>query len=191
MIAFRRPGVRFLAEAVVIVATAVITGFLHLGAVGIGAAVALVWAIAAVIEYSLSHPRERKVPEPLIETLPAPEPVASDAVRVLPRVPEPVVVSPEPDPEPEPEPVAIEWERVVPEPELPVPKPVAIEPGVPQEWNVWEIERALRADGEISEEQEFLLIYLRDFAGPDGSLPVHFDELIRESFVSALGALAG
>ncbi len=190
MTAFRRPGVRFLAEAVVIVATAVISGFLHLGAVGIGAAVALVWAVAAVIEYSLSHPRERKVPEPPVETLPAAEPVASEAVRILPRVPEPVVVihEPEPELELEPEPVAVEPE---PESELPVPEPVASEPGVPQEWNVWEIERALRADGEISEEQEFLLIYLRDFAGPDGSLPVHFDELIRESFSNALGALTG
>jgi hypothetical protein len=57
-----------------------------------------------------------------------------------------------------------------------------------RQWNIWEIERALRESGEPTEEQEFLLMYLRDYADPAGSLPVHFDELVRESFGDAVGA---
>ncbi|HXK15165.1 MAG TPA: hypothetical protein VNH45_11560, partial [Gaiellaceae bacterium] len=74
---------------------------------------------------------------------------------------------PEPEPEPEPEPVAA------------------------QVWNLWEIDRALRGSGTVTEEQEFLLMYLRDYAGPDGTLPVDFDELVRESFSDVLGTPAG
>jgi hypothetical protein len=251
--ALPRPGIRFLVEAVVIVLTAVITGLLHLGAVGIGGAVAVVWVIVAVIEYSLSHPREREA-APLVEALAEAEPLVSDAVRVLPRTPEPVAVeleqqpvvtqpiatqpvatqpvatqpvatqpvaiepepesepelgpeldrepepdSVEPDPEPEPvvdepEPVAVvdEPEPVAVEPEFepePEPEPES-EPVEAQAWNVWEIDRALRETGAVTEEQEFLLLYLRDYAGPDGSLPVHFDELVRESFGDVLGTPA-
>lgn len=237
MNALRRPGLRFVAEAVVIVLTAVITGLVHLGAVGIGGAVAVVWVIAAVIEYSLSHRRSPREPEPkpLTETLSEPEPVVREAVRVLPRTPEPVTVEPqavivepepvvvEPEPEPvviEPEPVAVEPEPVAVEPE-PVPEPEAVEPEPEPEpvepepiavepepepdpefepepeliearvWNVWEIDRSLRDNGAATEEQEFLLLYLRDYAGPDGSLPLHFDELVRESFADVLGTPAG
>ena len=32
------------------------------------------------------------------------------------------------------------------------------------------------------EERNYLLMYLRDFASPDGILPVDFDSLVRESF---------
>jgi hypothetical protein len=56
---------------------------------------------------------------------------------------------------------------------------------------VWELDRALRDSGTVTEEQEFLLLYLRDYAGPDGSLPLHFDELVRESFADVLGTPAG
>jgi outer membrane biosynthesis protein TonB len=204
--ALRRPGLRFLVEAVVIVLTAVVTGLEHLGAVGIGGAVALVWVMVAVIEYSLSHPRERAATVPPIETLPEAEPVVSDSVRVLPRTPpepvavelEPVAEVPEPEPEPEPEPVAVEPEpepvAVEPEPEPvafePEPEP-ELDPSEAQVWNLWEIDRALRDSGAVTEEQEFLLMYLRDYAGPDGSLPVDFDSLVRESFGDVLGTPAG
>jgi hypothetical protein len=216
-------------EAVVIVLTAVVTGLQHLDPWGIGGAVAVVWVIVAVIEYSLSHPRKPKEPTPLIETLPAQEPVISDAVRVLPRTPEPVAVELEPEPvagEPEPEPLAVEPEPVAvepepepvavePDPEPVAPEPVAPEPVAPEPvavepepepapepalepepvearaWNVWEIDRALHDSGTVTEEQEFLLIYLRDYAGPDGSLPIDFDALVRESFADVLGTPAG
>ncbi len=56
----------------------------------------------------------------------------------------------------------------------------------PRAWNVWELERLVRdTSGEDSardEERSFLLVYLRDFASPDGLLPTDFDSLVRESF---------
>ena len=61
----------------------------------------------------------------------------------------------------------------------------------PRQWNVWEIERALRASGESNEERDFLLIYLRDYAGADGVLPLDFDELVRESFPDVVGIPTG
>jgi hypothetical protein len=56
----------------------------------------------------------------------------------------------------------------------------------PREWNVWELERVARdVDGRQparAEELAFLLLELRQFANPDGQLPVSFDPVIRESF---------
>jgi len=82
---------------------------------------------------------------------------------------EPVTREPSPEPHPAPEPQR--------EPE-------------PRNWNLWELERVLRAHGRRNEEREFLLLYLRDYAGPDGQLPVTFDRLVRESFGDLLGAPA-
>jgi hypothetical protein len=59
---------------------------------------------------------------------------------------------------------------------------------VARQWNIWELETAYR--GEASEEQEFLLHYLREYAGPDGMLPLDFDGLVRESFGELLGTPA-
>jgi hypothetical protein len=61
---------------------------------------------------------------------------------------------------------------------------------VPRQWNIWELEQALRTADGPREEQEFLLLYLRDFADPDGLLPLDFDELVRESFGDLLGTPA-
>ena len=59
-------------------------------------------------------------------------------------------------------------------------------PAHPQEWNVWEIERLARersgVDPARDEEWGYLLIYLREFASPDGALSTDFDALVRESF---------
>jgi hypothetical protein len=38
------------------------------------------------------------------------------------------------------------------------------------------------------EERTFLLMYLREFAGPDGILPADFDSLVRDSFGDLVGA---
>jgi hypothetical protein len=38
------------------------------------------------------------------------------------------------------------------------------------------------------EERSFLLMYLRDFAGADGLLPIDFDGLVRDSFGELVGA---
>jgi hypothetical protein len=104
---------------------------------------------------------------------------------VLPRT----EVAPEPKPEPEPEPEREPEPEPAPEPEPePEPAPVASEP---RRWNLWELERALRASGAASDEREFLILYLRDYADPAGLLPVDFDDLVRESFGDLLGAVAG
>ena len=73
----------------------------------------------------------------------------------------------------------------------PVPEPAAAPapapPSGPRNWNLWEIERAVRERGALDEEREYLLIYLRDYAGTDGRLPLEFHELVRESFGELLG----
>jgi hypothetical protein len=56
----------------------------------------------------------------------------------------------------------------------------------PQEWKLWELERLVREaagpDPVRNEELSYLLHYLREFASPEGVLPVSFDALVRESF---------
>lgn len=69
--------------------------------------------------------------------------------------------------------------RRAPEPE---PVPVVLNPA--REWNLWELQRAVRdaVDDDRHEERSALLMYLREFAGADGNLPTEFDPLVRESF---------
>jgi hypothetical protein len=138
-------------------------------------------------------------PEPLSEPI-APEPVTVSAVSPA-EEPEPAEPTPPPLPEPVP-PVAAERVELaaVPEPE-PEPEP-ARAPVVqldtrslePREWNLWDLERAARdaagEDAERDEELSFLLMYLRDFAGSDGSLPTRFDALVRDSFGNLLESRA-
>lgn len=94
-------------------------------------------------------------------------------------VPAPPRLAPVPPPPPEPEPIPH------PEPELP-PAAAVVRIGGPRQWNVWDLERVAReqagGDPIADEERTFLLLYLRDFAGPDGMLPVDFDDLVRQSF---------
>jgi hypothetical protein len=95
--------------------------------------------------------------------------------------PQLTVVSSVPDPEPDPEPE--------PEPE-PVATVVALRPAEPREWNLWELERRVRegvgGDPIRDEERGYLLMYLREFANPEGTLPRDFDQLVRESFSDVL-----
>jgi hypothetical protein len=62
---------------------------------------------------------------------------------------------------------------------------------LPRQWNIWDLERLTRAasggDAILDEERAFLLMYLRDFAGPDGALPIDFDGLVRDSFGPLVG----
>jgi hypothetical protein len=134
-------------------------------------------------------PAELPVPEPVPDPIPPPD------------EPEPI---PEPVPAPEPVPVlqavpalpAVE-ERV-PEPPAPAPAPapppavIPLLPAAPQEWNLWELERLARAHSGVDtardEERGFMLIYLREFASADGSLPTDFDALVREAFGDVMGA---
>ncbi|MEI8104847.1 MAG: hypothetical protein WCH31_03265 [Actinomycetes bacterium] len=58
--------------------------------------------------------------------------------------------------------------------------------GGPVQWNLWNLDRVVRERAVGDEEISYLLVYLRDYAGPDGLLPVEFDGLIRESFAGIL-----
>ena len=172
---------------------------------------ALVWRRGAPAEAAMppAEPLPDPEPEPVLEPIvaepkPEPEPVA-------------VAVEPEPEPETEPEPERVLEPEAVPErvlqpvPDLepehePEPEPelepaAAAEPVVvvpigiavgPRSWNLWDLERLSREsaghDAVRDEERTFLLMYLREFADPDGVLPDDFDSLVRDSFGDLVGA---
>jgi hypothetical protein len=71
-----------------------------------------------------------------------------------------------------------------PPPPEPEPEPEPVVSGPAREWNLWELQRAVRdsADEAHQEEWSALLIHLREFANADGDLPIEFDSLVRESF---------
>jgi outer membrane biosynthesis protein TonB len=199
-------GSRFLIEAGFIIAVAVIAGVERLSTWWIIAVVASAWIIVAIVEIVVwarqASVREGSAFESSESFEPQPEEptfVAPVRVRVQPTVesrPEP---EPETEREREPEPSRIaavpspppEPERS-PEPE-PVPaRVVAFIPANegPREWNLWELERAARdhATDDVvrNEERSYLLMYLREFAGPDGVLPTDFDGLVRDAFGDVL-----
>jgi outer membrane biosynthesis protein TonB len=123
-------------------------------------------------------------PAPTVEPEPEPEPKPEPESELEPE-PEPVrVLQPVPDPEPEPEPEA----EPEPEPETVVQIGVST---APRQWNLWDLERVTReasgGDAIRDEERSFLLMYLREFAGPDGELPIDFDALVRDSFGELVG----
>jgi hypothetical protein len=117
------------------------------------------------------------VPEPEAEPEPEPEPERAVLTVVSEPEPEPVLV---PEPEPEPEPVAVGAAVV----------PIGAS-AAPRRWNVWDLERLSResagSDVARDEERTYLLMYLRDFADPGGSLPIDFDALVRDSFGDLVG----
>jgi hypothetical protein len=126
------------------------------------------------------EPAPEPAPEPVPEPMPEPEPEPEPA-------PPPLVLAPvpdlpaEPEAEPEPEPA--------PPPQRVVALPLS---SAPRQWNLWDLERLTREahgrDEVRDEERSFLLMYLRDFAGPDGLLPIDFDGLVRDSFGDLVGA---
>jgi hypothetical protein len=208
-------GSRFLIEAGFIIAVAVIAGIERLSTWWIIAVVASAWIIVAIVEIVV-WARQAGVREHSTfgssESFEAFEPQAEEPtfvapvhVRVQPTVearpeqeqqpergrerePEPLptpepsriaaVPSPPPEPEPEPEPVPARVVAFIPANEG------------PREWNLWELERAARdhATDDVvrNEERSYLLMYLREFAGPDGILPTDFDGLVRDAFGDVL-----
>ena len=198
-------GSRFLIEAGFIIAVAVIAGIERLGTWWIIAVVASAWIIVAIVEIvvwarqvAVHQPHTVEPSESLAE---APPFVATPPVRVR---AEPLVEArPEPEREPEPAP-SLEPPRMVavppppPEPEPkaePEPEPARVVAFIPasegpREWNLWELERAARdhATDDVvrNEERSYLLMYLREFAGPDGILPADFDGLVRDAFGDVL-----
>ena len=172
-------GLRFLVEAVFIALVAALVWYEDVAKPGILGAIAGAWLLVALAEWLLSR-REFERPVGGWD-VPGPEPAEEDTSPLAPVAPLP---EPEPQPEPEPEPTPPPAaERVV---TLPA-------PAEPREWNVWELERVVRetagADVARDEERSFLLMYMREFADPDGMLPVTFDPLVRETFGDVLEAV--
>ena len=172
----KRLGPRFGIEAGFLIGVAVVLGLLEVSWPAIVAAMAIAWLVVAGAEVAVARSRPAEGP-----VAAEPEPMPTPDVFVAP--PAPVLAEPEPEPEPEPE-AAPEPE---PEPALPPPEPPAATlPEVPREWNLGELERIARehagADPARDEERSYLLLSLRDFAKPDGNLPVEFDQLVRDAF---------
>jgi hypothetical protein len=150
-------GPRFLIEAGFIVAVAVVAGLADLSSWAIIGVVAAAWIIVALVElvvWTRNAPRKSRG---LAPQGPDPSPSA-----------DPIVVRPpkhERQPEPEPDVATAD---------------------APRQWNLWELERVARDhtsdDVAKNEERAYLLIYLREFAGPDGNLPADFDGLVRDAF---------
>jgi len=198
-------GSRFLIEAGFIIAVAVIAGIEQLSTWWIIAVVASAWIIVAVVEIVVwarpmlarrSFPVLAEAPDAAVAPAAAPPPVT---VRVRPPLESGLEPQWEPEPTPAPSP---EPPRIVPAPPpLPEPEPeqdpaaarvvafVSANDG-PREWNLWELERAARDhatdDVARNEERSYLLMYLREFAGPDGVLPADFDGLVRDAFGDVL-----
>jgi outer membrane biosynthesis protein TonB len=126
---------------------------------------------AAPIAEDPSPPAE---PEPVATPAPKPQPTPRPPLRPVPTPPPHPVEPPAPQPA----------------------RPAARASGVidmrtrvtaqPRRWNLWDLERRARNEAERDpvryEEWSFLFVHLRQFATPDGSLPIEFDELVRESF---------
>ncbi len=195
-------GPRFLIQAGFIIAVAVVAGIERLGTWWIIALVAAAWALVALVELGLwmrhgaarrqrTAPESQSEPEPMSRPKP-PHVVVRPEARPVPEPPgrPPLIAAPPPPPEPvlqpEPEP------QSEPEPE---PTVAYLPPSdVPRAWNLWELERVTRDnatdDVARNEERDYLLMYLREFAGPDGNLPADFDGLVRDAFGDLLHAVA-
>ena len=165
------PAVRFALEAAFLVLVA-----LGAGLVGFPpAAIAVVLLVAAAVVALVERERARKLaadessPERVREPRPHVEPAVSR------RVARDIVARTAPPPPP---------------PREPEPDTVPTVPGPPRDWNLWEIERAVRRAPSDSRQEEWsaILIHLREFANAGGDLPIEFDGLVRESFTGVLEA---
>ena len=201
-------GSRFLIEAGFIIAVAVIAGIERLSTWWIIAVVASAWIIVAIVEIVVWARQAGVRQESAVESSESFEPQAEEPtfaapvrVRVQPTVEARAEPEPEPECEPEPAPspepsriAAVPSPPPEPEPE-PEPVPARVVAFIPanegpREWNLWELERAARdhATDDVvrNEERSYLLMYLREFAGPDGILPTDFDGLVRDAFGDVL-----
>jgi hypothetical protein len=192
-------GPRTVVEAAIIVAVPVVAleiGF-HLLGIVLAGAIAYVLVVFVELGYwyearrrsvpEVSAAAESRVPDTqhvrVLRAEPEPEPVAIAVVEAAPET-ESITARPQLAPAPSPPPAAPEPDPA-PEP-APPPAATVIRIGDPRQWNLRDLERVAREDAGgdpiADEERTFLLHYLRDFAGPDGMLPVDFDDLVRQSF---------
>lgn len=180
-------GPRFLLEAGFIVAVALVAGFADLSTWAIIGVVAAAWILVAVIEMAVWAKRAPRA-KGWGQSPAGSDPVEPEAPRI--------VAAPAPPPEPEaesaPEPEPEVEAEAEPEPEPAVAYLPASE--TPREWNLWELERVAREnatdDLAKNEERAYLLMYLREFAGSDGTLPADFDGLVRDAFGDLLHVVA-
>jgi hypothetical protein len=179
-------GPRFLIEAGFIVAVAVVAGIADLSTWSIIGVVAGAWILVALVELALwaRHAPSRSRAPAAAVAAPGASPPPVEVTPEPVRTPEPpkLAAAPPPPPEPESEPE--------PEPQvayLPMDE-------APREWNLWELERVARDnatdDLARNEERAYLLMYLREFAGPDGTLPADFDGLVRDAFGDLMRVVA-
>ena len=198
-------GARTVVEAAFLVAVPVIALEVGLGWPAIIGAGALAYLLVLAVEGAIWRDGKREEAPAPARPAPAEEPPApaADHVRVIRAQPvKAVVTQREPEPEPEPErprlvPVPAPAPPPEPEPEPELPPVATVVPitgsAGPRRWNVWDLERVAReqsgGDPVVDEERTFLLLYLRDFAGPDGLLPADFDDLVRQSFGGLVATL--
>jgi len=195
-------GPRTVVEAAFLVAVPVVALALGFNAWPIVGASAVGYLIVLVVEGVLWRQQRAPRPRPAAKAAQPAAPAPPEPVHVAEPEPEPEpepvpeaqtvrVLQPVPDPEPEPEPEPIPEPEPEPAPAAATVVPIGIS-AVPRTWNIWDLERLTReaagSDVIVDEERSFLLLYLREFAGPDGELPVDFDGLVRDSFGSLVGA---
>jgi hypothetical protein len=192
-------GPRTAVEAAFLVAVPVTALAGGLGRAAIIAVSAVGYLLVLLVEAVLwrERPGNAVVPRPQAPAEPVVVPVEPrEAAGEPDPEPEP---EPPPDPEPDPEPVRVlqPVPDLEPEPEPePLPVTTTVVPigvsALPRQWNIWDLERLTReasgSDMTLDEERSYLLMYLRDFAGPDGELPIDFDGLVRDSFGELVGA---
>jgi hypothetical protein len=98
----------------------------------------------------------------------------------------------EPPPEPERPPLVAAPPPPASRSEPPMMTASVVRRSAPREWNLWELERASRkASGDDplrDEERNYLLVYLREFANAEGTLPADFDSFVRDSFADVIPA---
>ena len=196
-------GSRFLIEAGFIIAVAVIAGIERLSTWWIIAVVAGAWIIVAIVEIvvwaqaGVAAPPSREAFEPLAEepTFVAPVRVASSRVSRVERRSRVGARARAAAPSPEPSRIAA----------VPSPPRAGTRAGAgavsargrlhSRERGPEGVEsvgagagRAGHATDDLvrNEERSYLLMYLREFAGPDGILPTDFDGLVRDAFGDVL-----
>jgi hypothetical protein len=192
---FRHGSAWLALEALALVAAAAAAALLHLSPVRIAVVMGGVFAIVSLLDLAVirSRVRGRREVEPIRAPRPAPLRPSSDRLwvdGVRPTRPAALAparktrsrTAPPVSPVP-PAPV----ERIVAAGREPLPAAAGNGTG----WNVWDLQsraRALAGRNPLQDEEwAFLLLYLREFASPDGILPGDFDRLVRTSFAQLVG----
>jgi hypothetical protein len=189
--------VRYAAEVAFLVLVALGLLLAQFDPVVIGAILVVAVILVALLERAASRVEARagtaepapSVPTELVERVEAEEPEPTPTVNE--RSARAILASAPPPLPPEPPKSArrrFVQRAPAPPPPAPEPEPVAVPAGPPREWNLWDLQRAVRdaPDAARHEEWAALLIHLREFANPDGGLSVEFDALVRESFAPIL-----